>query len=45
MAATYGQIQEFSPQIESIEAYFEAGNIDAERRVAEFCSVIGGKKP
>ena len=51
MAATYGQIQEFCPQIESIEAhierielYFEADNIDAERRVAVFRSVIGGKK-
>ena len=42
MATTYGQIQEFFPEIESIEAYmyikrvelyFEANNIDADRRV------------
>ena len=50
MAATFGQIQEFYPEIESIEAYiervelhFEANNIDADRRVAVFLSVIGGK--
>ena len=42
MATTYGQIQEFFPEIESIEAYmyikrvelyFEANNIDADQRV------------
>ena len=50
MAATYGWIQEFCPEIESIEAcierielYFEADNIDADRQVAVFLSVIGGK--
>ena len=50
MAATYGQIQEFCPEIESIEAYiecvelyFEANNIDTDRQVAVFLSVIGGK--
>ena len=50
MAATFGQIQEFCPEIESIEAYiervelyFEANNIDADRRVAVLLSVIGGK--
>ena len=50
MAATYGQIQEFCPEIESIEAYiecvelyFEANNIDADQQVAVFLSVIGGK--
>ena len=49
-ATTFGQIQEFCPEIESIEAYiervelyFEANNIDADRRVAVFLSVIGGK--
>ena len=48
MAATFGQIQEFCPEIESIEAYIErvdlyseANNIDAECRVAVF--LIGGK--
>ena len=50
MATTYGQIQEFCPEIESIEAYiervelyFEANNIDADRRVAVFLSVIDEK--
>ena len=49
-AATFGQIQEFCPEIGSIEAYiervelyFEANNIDADCRVAVFLSVIGGK--
>jgi len=50
MATTFGQIQEFSPEIESIEAYiervelyFEANNIAEDRQVAVFLSVIGGK--
>ena len=48
--ATYGQIQEFCPENESIEAYlervelyFEANDINEDRRVAVFLSVIGGK--
>ena len=43
MATTFGQIQEFSPEIEPIEAYiervklyFEANNIGADRLVAVF---------
>ena len=43
MATTFGQIQEFSPEIEPIEAYiervklyFEANNIGADRHVAVF---------
>ena len=51
MATTYGQIQEFCPEIESIEAYiervelyFEANNIDVDQRVPVFLSAIGGKK-
>ena len=55
MAPTQGQIQEFCPEIESVEAYikrvarialhFEARyiTIDADRRVAVFLIVIGEK--
>ena len=50
MVAIYRQIQEFCPEIESIEAYidrvelyFEANNIDIDCQVAVFLSVIGGK--
>ncbi len=50
MATTYGQIQEFCSGNDSIEAYLErielyftANNIVAERQVAVFLSVIGGK--
>ncbi len=50
MGSTYGQIQEFCSENESIEAYLErielyftANNIVAERQVAVFLSVIGGK--
>ncbi|MDD9817031.1 MAG: reverse transcriptase domain-containing protein, partial [Gammaproteobacteria bacterium] len=48
--ATYGQIQEFCPENETIEAYlervelyFEANNISEDKRVAVFLSVIGGR--
>ena len=50
MATTFGQIQEFSLEIEPIEAYiervklyFEASNIGADQRVAVLLSVTGGK--
>lgn len=50
MAASYGQMQEFCPEDESIEAYLErielyftANNIAEERQVAVLLSVIGGK--
>ena len=50
MATTFGQIQEFSLEIEPIEAYiervklyFEASNIGADQRVSVFLSVTGGK--
>ena len=50
MATSYGQIQEFCPENESVEAYlervelyFEANNIAEDRQVAVFLSIIGGK--
>ena len=50
MATTFGQIQEFSPEIESIEAYiervelyYEANNIGADWQVAVFLSGTGRK--
>ncbi len=50
MATTFGQIQEFCPETESIEAYLErielyfvANDIAENRQVAVLLSVIGGR--
>ena len=50
MALTFGQIQEFSPEnetigayLECVELYFQANGVAEGRRVATFLSIIGGK--
>ena len=50
MALTFGQIQEFSPEdetigayLERVELYFQANGVAEGRRVAAFLSIIGGK--
>ncbi len=50
MATTFGRIEEFQPEVESISAYlervelfFDANDIAAARRVPTFLSVIGSK--
>ena len=43
MALPFRQIQEFSPENETIGAYFEANRVAEGCRVAAFLSIIGGK--